>query len=62
MQKKLVLYCDETTFNLWQTPKKLWAVKGDQKFPMQSKRGKSVTLIGAIDAEVGLRPIILRLL
>jgi hypothetical protein len=37
---KLVIYLDETSFNMWQNPSKLWLKKG-QTVPMQNNRGSS---------------------
>ena len=44
---KHVIYLDETTFNQWQVPSKLWVSK-DMQIKMPSNRGSSITVIGAI--------------
>ena len=49
-----IIYIDESTFNLWQTPQKLWLAP-NMTLAMQNNRGKSITVIGAIDDVVGLR-------
>ncbi len=49
-----MVYIDESTFHLWQKPSKLW-LKRDISFPIQSRRGSSITIIAAIDGIVGLR-------
>jgi len=54
MNNERIIYVDETTFNLWQMPKKLWLSESHKEFTMQSNRGTSISLIGAIDNRVGL--------
>lgn len=49
------MYLDETTFNAWQNPRKLWIKSNQKNMKMQSHRGKSITLIGCIDNIVGMR-------
>lgn len=55
MNREVVIYLDETSFNVWQIPSKMWRYSDDQDVPIQSKRGSSFTVIGAIDEFVGLR-------
>jgi hypothetical protein len=50
---RLLIYVDESTFNLWQTPSRAW-VRGDTVLSLPSSRGKSITVIGAISEQVGL--------
>jgi len=52
-----VIFIDETTFNLWQRPTKLWMRRDDTGKTFQSNRGKSISMLGAIDHQVGLRYI-----
>ena len=42
-----LIYVDESTFNLWQTPSRAW-VRGDTVLTLPSSRGKSITVIGLI--------------
>ena len=51
----MIVFIDETSFNLWMMPKKLWSRREDQEFYIKSNRGKSFTLIGAIDFNSGIR-------
>lgn len=44
-----IVYIDETTFNMWQTSKRLWLHQNDTDFPMPTNRGRSITMIGALD-------------
>lgn len=53
MEDIRVIYVDETTFNLWMQPSKLW-LKPNMAIPIQNNRGKSLTLIGAIEEQYGL--------
>lgn len=48
-----LIYVDECTFNLWQTPNRAW-VRSDTVLTLPSSRGKSITVIGAISEQVGL--------
>jgi hypothetical protein len=48
-----IIYVDETTFNLWQTPSRMWFKPG-MTFEMPTVRGPSITLIGAISVRRGL--------
>ncbi len=43
-----VIYIDETTFNLWMTPRRLWLSKRHNDFSIQTNRGSSLTLIAAL--------------
>ena len=54
MEGKLLVYIDESTFHGWQKPTKIWLKRG-LSFPIQDTRGKSITVLGAIDKEAGLR-------
>lgn len=49
-----IIYVDEYTFNLWQTPLKLWLAPS-MTLPMQNNWGKSICVKGGIDEVVGLR-------
>lgn len=54
MSNQSVTYLDETTFNLWQRPNKVWMHKRHMDMPMQANRGQSITLIGALHSTLGL--------
>lgn len=54
LNNESITYIDETTFNLWQRPSKLWLHKKHLEFPMQSTRASSITLIGALNTNLGL--------
>lgn len=55
MEGELVIFSDETTFNLWQRPTKLLLRRDENYLFMQSFRGKSITMIGATDSKAGSR-------
>jgi hypothetical protein len=55
INEDLVVYIDETTFNVWQIPARIWARGDDLDVSISSNRGSSFTVIGAIDNFVGLR-------
>jgi hypothetical protein len=55
MSEELIVYIDETTFNVWQIPSHVWARPDDLDVAISSKRGSSFTVIGAIDSIKGLR-------
>lgn len=55
MDKELVVYIVETTFNVWQIPSHVWARADDLDVAIYSKRGSSFSVIGAIDCVKGLR-------
>lgn len=59
MNNEIVIYVDETTFNLWQLSNKIWQSKDMKAVSIPLHRGKSVTCIGALDRFVGLRHYIL---
>ena len=44
---------DETTFNLWMTPSKVW-FKDGMTLHIAKHRGQSITLIGALSNQRGL--------
>lgn len=48
-----VLYIDETTFNLWQSPGRCWVTPG-LTLSIPDKRGPSFTVIGALSSQRGL--------
>ena len=39
MNGDLVVYIDETTFNVWQIPSQIWARANDLEISISSKRG-----------------------
>jgi hypothetical protein len=53
MAGRTIVYIDETTFHRWQTPRKVWATP-KMMVPIQPSRGKSITLIGAIEKHIRL--------
>ena len=52
-QQREVIYVDETTFNLWMTPSKVW-FKDGMTLHIAKHRGQSITLIGALSNQRGL--------
>ena len=48
-----LIYIDESTFNLWQTPTRAW-VRSDTVLTLPSSRGRSITIIGAISEKLGI--------
>ena len=48
-----IVYVDESTFNLWQYPNRSWLREG-MTVSLSEKRGKSMTVIGAISKDRGL--------
>ena len=54
-REELVIYIDETTFNVWQIPPRISARSDDLDVNISSNRGSSYTLIGAIDSFRGGR-------
>jgi len=48
-----IVYIDETTFNLWQTPSKMW-LKAGMKMELPDQRGQSISMIGALSINKGL--------
>lgn len=48
-----IVYLDETSFNLWQSPKRCWLSAGTC-LTLPNNRGPSMTLIGAISERRGL--------
>lgn len=58
MEEQLLIYVDETTVNLWETQKKLFLKEGMTR-SLLSKRGKSWSIIGGIDKNVGLRQFLI---
>jgi len=52
-QGERVIYIDETSCNTWCRSSKIWGPVG-VLMPIQQTRGKPITIIAAIDWEVGL--------
>ena len=48
-----IVYVDETSFNLWQTPSRGW-LKPGMRVDMPNQRGRSITMIGAVSTLRGL--------
>jgi len=48
-----IVYIDETTFNLWQAPSRVWLKEG-MRIELPNTRGQSITMIGAISTNRGL--------
>ena len=48
-----IVYVDETTFNLWQAPSRIW-LKPGMRVELPNQRGHSITMIGAISTQRGL--------
>jgi len=48
-----IIYIDETTFNLWQTPAKVWFKEG-MVVDIVRHRGPSISLIGALSNKRGI--------
>ena len=48
-----IVYIDETTFNLWQAPGRVWLKEG-MRVELPNQRGQSITMIGAISTQRGL--------
>ncbi len=48
-----IVYIDETTFNLWQSPSKMW-LKAGMNVELPDQRGQSITMIGALSINYGL--------
>jgi hypothetical protein len=48
-----IVYVDETSFNLWQTPSRVW-LKPGMRVDMPNQRGRSITMIGAVSTQRGL--------
>jgi transposase len=46
------VYIDETTFNLWQSPSRVWLKEG-MRIELPNQRGVSITMIGAISTMRG---------
>ena len=49
-----IVYIDETSFNMWQRPSRMWLAKAHQDLRIPTKRGRSFTLIGAISTRHGM--------
>ena len=47
------IYVDETTFNLWQTPSRVW-IKDGMHIAIPKDRGVSITLISSLSVERGI--------
>ena len=48
-----IVYIDETTFNIWQAPSRVWLKEG-MRIALPNTRGCSITMIGAISTVRGL--------
>jgi transposase len=48
-----IVYVDETTFNLWQAPSRIW-LKPGMRVELPNQRGHSISMIGAISTQRGL--------
>lgn len=48
-----IVYVDETTFNLWQAPSRVW-LKVGMRVELPNTRGQSITMIGGISTRRGL--------
>jgi hypothetical protein len=48
-----IVYIDETTFNLWQSPSRVW-LKDGMRIELPNSRGVSITMIGAVSTLRGL--------
>ena len=48
-----IIYIDETSFNLWQAPSRIWLKEG-MRIQLPNTRGPSITMIGAISTKRGL--------
>ena len=52
--KQVEIVCvDETSFNLRQTPSRVW-LKPGMRVDMPNQRGRSITMIGAVSTQRGL--------
>ena len=48
-----IIYIDETSFNIWQSPSRIWLKEG-MRVELPNSRGPSITMIGAISTMRGL--------
>ena len=48
-----IIYIDETSFNLWQAPARVW-LKPGMKVELPNTRGQSISMIGALSIQRGL--------
>ena len=48
-----VIFLDETSFNLWQMPTRLW-LRADMKLEIPNSRGTSIAMVGALSMKRGL--------
>lgn len=48
-----IIYIDETSFNLWQQPQKMW-IKPGMKVELPDTRGQSISMIGGLSIHRGL--------
>ena len=48
-----IIYIDETTFNIWQAPSRVW-LKDGMRVELPNSRGPSITMIGAVSTKRGL--------
>ena len=42
-----IIYIDETSFNIWQAPSRVW-LKPGMKVELPNSRGQSIAMIGAL--------------
>jgi hypothetical protein len=54
LENRHIIYIDETTFHLWRRPTKMWMARAHLDLIIPTKRGKSVTVIGALSNKVGM--------
>ena len=47
------MYIDETSFNIWQSPSRVW-LKDGMRIELPNSRGVSITMIGAVSTLRGL--------
>ena len=48
-----IVYIDETSFNIWQSPSRVWLKQG-MRVELPNTRGPSITMIGAVSTQRGL--------
>jgi transposase len=48
-----IVYIDETSFNIWQAPSRVW-LKPGMKMELPNSRGQSIAMIGALSIQRGL--------
>ena len=48
-----IVYIDETSFNIWQSPSRVWLKQG-MRVELPNTRGASITMIGVVSTQRGL--------